>query len=95
MCAIVLTDRCEILIYFITTKVVTVSFKNKYKSLQGEETYLVCYVPSKRCLPRKLCSFNKERKPNSSLVPAYIHCETIVIYLVKETIKGFKGSLMS
>ena len=44
MCAIVLTDHCEIiLIYFITTKVVTVSFKNKYKSLQGEEMYIVCY----------------------------------------------------
>ena len=34
-------------------------------------------------------------KPNSRLVPAYIHCETIVIHLVKETIKDFKGSVMS
>lgn len=60
MCAIVLTDHCEILIYFYqVTKVVTVSFKNKYKSLQGEEMYIVCY---QKVPPRKLCSFNKERK---------------------------------
>ena len=36
----------------------------------------------------------RERKPNSSLVPAYIHCETIAIYLIKVTTKDFKGSLM-
>ena len=37
----------------------------------------------------------RERKPNSRLVPAYIHCETIVIHLVKVTVKDFKGSLVS
>ena len=37
----------------------------------------------------------RERKPNSSLVPAYIHCETTVVHLVKVTIKDLKGSLMS
>ena len=41
----------------------------------------------KSSIPRKVCSFNKERKPNSSLVPAYIHCETIVIHLAKVTIR--------
>ena len=36
---------------------------------------------------RRLCFFNRKRKPNSRLVSAYIHCETIVIYLVKVTIR--------
>ena len=38
-------------------------------------------------IPKKLCSFNRKRKPNSTLVPAYIHCEKIIIYLVKATIR--------
>ena len=49
----------------------------------------------KSSIPRKVCSFNKERKPNSSLVPAYIHCETKFIHLAKVIIKDFKGNLMS
>ena len=34
-----------------------------------------------------------KRKPNSRLIPAYVHCETIFIHLVKVTVKKFKDSL--
>ena len=37
--------------------------------------------------------FNRKRKPNSRLVPAYIYFETIVIYLVKVTVKEFKAQV--
>ena len=38
------------------------------------------YSVFKSHIPRRLCSFKGERKTNSSLVPLYIHCETIVIH---------------
>ena len=39
---------------------------------------------------RRLCFFNRKRKPNSRSVPAFIHCETIVIHLVKVNNKRFQ-----
>ena len=39
--------------------------------------------------------FNRKKKSSFRLVPAYIHCETIVIHLIKVTVKDFKGSLVS
>ena len=91
MCIIVFIDHCETtLIHFIK---VTKDFKNKYESLKDQEIYIVHYQKSH---PKKTLSFfNRKRKSNSRLVPAYIHCETIVIHLVKVTIKDFKGSVMS
>ena len=87
MCDIAFIELCEIIfIHFIK---VTKDLKNKYESLKGKEIYIVCYQKPYSC------SFNRKRRPNSRLVPAYIHCETIVIYLIKVTIKDFKGSLMS
>ena len=35
-------------------------------------------------IPRRLCSFKGERKTNSSLVPLYIHGETIVIQSINK-----------
>ena len=89
-CAIVSINHCEItLIHFIK---VTKDFKNKYESLKDKEVYIVCY---QKPYSMKTLFLNKKRKSNSRLVLAYIHCETIVINLVKVTIKYFKGSLMS
>ena len=89
-CAIVSIDHCEItLIDFIK---VTKDFKNKYESLKDQEIYIVHYQKSH---PKKTLSFfNRKRKSNSRLVPAYIHFESIIIYWVKITIKDFKDSLM-
>ena len=90
MCAIVSKDHCEItLIDFIK---VTKDFKNKYESLKDKEVYIVCY---QKPYSMKTLFLNRKRKSNSRLVLAYIHCETIVIHLVKVTIKCFKDSLMS
>ena len=89
-CAIVSIDHCEItLIHFIK---VTKDFKNKYESLKDKDVYIVCY---QKPYSMKTLFLNRKRKSNSSLVLAYIHCETIVTHLVKVTIKDFKGSLMS
>ena len=91
MCVIVSIDHCEIiLIHFIE---VTKDFKSKYESLKDKEIYIVCY--QQLYSKKTLFFFNRKRKPNSRLVPAYIHCETIVIHLIKVTIKDFKGSVMS
>ena len=46
---------------------ITKDFKNKYKSLKGTEIHNLV----KSHILSKLCSLNKERKPNTSLVPAY------------------------
>ena len=53
--------------------------------------HMCCSLLSKATFQENFVLLISERKPNSSLVTAYIHCETIVIHLVKVT-KDFKGS---
>ena len=52
-------------------------------------------VVTKAAVQENFVLLFRERKPNSSSVPVYIHWETIVIHLVKVTITDFKDSLMS
>lgn len=87
MCVIDFIDHCEIIIiHFAKLK----DFKNKYLKAK---TFTQSVIESHN--PRKLCSFNRERKPNSSLVPACSYCETLIFHLATVTIKNFKGSSMS
>ena len=62
---------------------------NHLKSNKFTQSIIKSYIS------RKLCSFNRERKSNSSFVTAYIHCETIVIHLDRVIIQDFKCSLTS
>lgn len=48
---------------------------------------MCCSLFSKATFQENFVLLISERKPNSSLVTAYIHCETIVIHLVIVTIR--------
>ena len=72
ICAIVFIDHYE-MIFILPNKRFKKTNRNHLKAKKFTESVI------KSCIPRKFCSLNKERKPNSSLLQAYIHSEIVVI----------------